>query len=166
MRLTRQPSGNGVQDHGIYGDPFNVSNLDQHLPPAGQFNPYAADPTAISGSGTAFYPPGYQTGPVQPPLYHFYQPYDGYRQDLQPYQRATYDFFISKELREEMQKKMFATQQVMGKQRLGDAPRTKPLRLKLHRQSVAAARTLAFVVPAGYEQQKECILVRLPKLAV
>jgi PAB-dependent poly(A)-specific ribonuclease subunit 3 len=108
-------SGNGVQENGgLYTDPFTTMNsLGQQLPSSNQFNPYAADPNSISGSGSTFYPQQYSTGPIQPPNYHLYQPTDGYRGDLQPWQRATYDFFLPKHLREEMQKKLFAAQQII-----------------------------------------------------
>ncbi|KAK0633724.1 hypothetical protein B0T14DRAFT_415424 [Immersiella caudata] len=108
-------SGNGVQENGgLYTDPFTTMNpLGQQLPANSQYNPYAADPNNISGSGSAFYSQTYSAGPIQPPNYHLYQPTDGYRGDLQPWQRATYDFFLSKDLREELQKKSFAAQQMI-----------------------------------------------------
>ncbi|KAK3331121.1 PAB-dependent poly(A)-specific ribonuclease subunit PAN3 [Apodospora peruviana] len=110
-------SGNGVaQDTSLYADPFtSMGAMGQALPPVGQFNPYANEQNALAGPSGAFYPQHgtYAAGPLQPPNYHLYQPYDSYRTDLQPWQRSTYDFFINDKLREEMQKKMFATQQTM-----------------------------------------------------
>jgi PAB-dependent poly(A)-specific ribonuclease subunit 3 len=110
-------NSNGVpQENGVYNDPFtSMSSMGTALPSAGQYNLYASDHNAITSSGAQFYPqhgtfPG---GPLQPPNYHLYQPHDSYRQELQPWQRATYDFFMPAKMREELQKKMFATQQVM-----------------------------------------------------
>jgi hypothetical protein len=42
-----------------------------------------------------------------------YAPVGPYREDLLPYQRATYDFFMPEKLRSELQRKAFATLQVM-----------------------------------------------------
>ena len=83
--------------------------------PSNQFNPYAGEHTTLAAPPPTFYPQhgAFPAGPLQPPNYHLYQPFDSYRQDLQPWQRATYDFFIPDKIREELQKKMFATQQVM-----------------------------------------------------
>lgn len=87
--------------------------MSQTLPTA-QFNPYAgADPTTLPGSNAAFFSQQFSSGPLPPPNYHLYQPVDSFRIDLQPWQRTTYDFFIPAKMREEMQKKMFATQQIM-----------------------------------------------------
>ncbi len=82
-------------------------------PSTAQYNPYANDATSLQGSGAAYYPQVFSTGLVHPPNYHLYQPYGTYRSDLLPHQRATYDFFIPQKLREELQKKLFATQQVL-----------------------------------------------------
>ncbi|KAL2146987.1 hypothetical protein VTI28DRAFT_1283 [Corynascus sepedonium] len=109
-------NSNGVpQENGIYNDPFTMSSMGAALPAAGQYNLYASDHNALATSGAQFFPQhgAFPTGPLQPPNYHLYQPYDTYRQDLQPWQRATYDFFMPAKMREELQKKMFATQQVM-----------------------------------------------------
>ncbi|KAL2017612.1 hypothetical protein VTK56DRAFT_1932 [Thermocarpiscus australiensis] len=110
-------SGNGVtQENGLYSDPFTtMSSLGTALPSAGQFNLYATDHNALTGTGVPFYPQhgAFPAGPIQPPNYHLYQPFDSYRQELQPWQRTTYDFFMPAKMREELQKKMFATQQVL-----------------------------------------------------
>jgi len=114
--LTYPQNSNGVpQENGIYNDPFTMSSMGAALPAAGQYNLYASDHNALATSGAQFFPQhgAFPTGPLQPPNYHLYQPYDTYRQDLQPWQRATYDFFMPAKMREELQKKMFATQQVM-----------------------------------------------------
>ncbi|KAL2180720.1 uncharacterized protein P884DRAFT_191772 [Thermothelomyces heterothallicus CBS 202.75] len=108
---------NGVpQENGIFNDPFTtLGSIGAALPAAGQYNLYASDHSTLATPGAQFYPQHgtYPAGPLQPPNYHLYQPYDTYRQDLQPWQRATYDFFMPAKMREELQKKMFATQQVM-----------------------------------------------------
>jgi len=86
------------------------------LPAAGQYNlPLYGDHSGLAAPGAPFYPPhaAYPTGPIQPPHYHLYQPFGPYRQELQPWQRATYDFFMPQNLREDLQKKQFATLQVI-----------------------------------------------------
>jgi len=86
------------------------------LPTAGQYNlPLYGDHSGLAAPGAPFYPPhaAYPTGPIQPPHYHLYQPFGPYRQELQPWQRATYDFFMPQNLREDLQKKQFATLQVI-----------------------------------------------------
>ncbi|KAK0723711.1 kinase-like domain-containing protein [Apiosordaria backusii] len=108
--------GNGTtQDNGVYSDPFAINPMSQTLPNNAPFNPYASDHGAVSGAGAGFYPSGgpYASVPMQQPNYHLYQPYDAYRGELQPWQRSTYDFFTPAAMREEIQKKMFATQQTM-----------------------------------------------------
>jgi len=115
-------NSNGVpQENGIYSDPFTtMGSLSSTLPSAGQYNLYASDHNSLGGPGAQFYPQHgtFPAGPLQPPNYHLYQPHDSYRQELQPWQRATYDFFMPAKMREELQKKMFATQQVMPSYRL------------------------------------------------
>jgi len=109
--------GNSAHENGGVYDPFTtMSSVNQQLPSAGQFNPYAADANAMAGSTPAFYSQQYQGALVTPPNYHLYQPYGEYRADrpdLSPWERTTYDFFLPRALREDMQKKSFATQQVM-----------------------------------------------------
>lgn len=117
--LTDAQSGgntNVARDGNHYPDPFtSMSSLGQTLPTSGQFNPYAGDHAAsLAASGTAYYTQqSYNAGLVHPPNYHLYQAFDINKLDLQPYQRSTYDYFIPREVREELQKKMFATQQVL-----------------------------------------------------
>ncbi|KAK3695573.1 hypothetical protein B0T22DRAFT_111771 [Podospora appendiculata] len=109
-------TGNGVaQDGALYGDPFTMGSMGQTLPSASPFHPYANDQNALVSSGATYYQqhPPYGTGPLLPPNYHLYQPADVYRGDMQPWQRSTYDFFMPVKMREHLQKKMFATQQVM-----------------------------------------------------
>lgn len=113
----RGQNANGVtQENGLYNDPFTTLNsMGTALSSAGQFNMYASDHNVLASSGAQFYPQhgAFPAGPLQPPNYHLYQPFDSYRGELQPWQRATYDFFMPTRMREELQKKMFATQQVM-----------------------------------------------------
>ncbi|KAK3372418.1 hypothetical protein B0H63DRAFT_453747 [Podospora didyma] len=110
-------AGNGMSQDNLFHDPFtSIAALGPALPPAAQqYNPYANDHNALAGSGAAFYSQhgAFPAGLTQPPLYHFYTPSDSYRQDLQQWQRSTYDFFMPKNVRETIQKKMYATQQVM-----------------------------------------------------
>ncbi|KAK3500982.1 PAB-dependent poly(A)-specific ribonuclease subunit pan-3 [Neurospora crassa] len=104
-----------TQDGGLYSDPFSISSLGQTMPPAGQYNPYANDPNNLAGAGAGLYQPaGFGNGLVHPPNYHLYQPpSELYRPSLQPYQRTTYDFFIPKDRRENLQKKLFHMQQLL-----------------------------------------------------
>jgi len=114
---------NVARDGNHYPDPFtSMSSLGQTLPTSGQFNPYAGDHAAsLAASGTAYYTQqSYNAGLVHPPNYHLYQAFDINKLDLQPYQRSTYDYFIPREVREELQKKMFATQQVLPNTTLPD----------------------------------------------
>lgn len=108
--------GNGAaQDNGVFSDPFAMNSMAPALANNAPFNPYAGDPSAVSGAGAGFYSSGgaYASVPMQQPNYHLYQPYDAYRGELQPWQRSTYDYFIPAAMREEIQKKMFATQHTM-----------------------------------------------------
>ena len=115
----RQISQNGAQnvtqDGGLYSDPFSISSMGQTMPPTGQYNPYANDPNNLAGAGGGLYQPaGFGNGLVHPPNYHLYQPpSELYRPSLQPYQRTTYDFFIPKDRRENLQKKLFHMQQLL-----------------------------------------------------
>ena len=116
LLIQSQNSNGATQENGLYNDPFTtMGSIGTALPSAGQFNLYASEHNALATSGGSFYPQhgAFPAGPLQPPNYHLYQPFDSYRQELQPWQRATYDFFMPAKMREELQKKMFATQQVM-----------------------------------------------------
>jgi len=102
------------QDSNIYNDPFaTLSSIGQALPPPAPYNPYTGDPSAMAGAGTPFFAQQFSSGPIQPPNYHLYQPHDSYRQDLQPWQRSTYDFFLPADIRKDLQEKAFATQMTL-----------------------------------------------------
>lgn len=166
--LTTPQNANGVaQENGLYNDPFTtMSSLGAGLPSAGQINFYASDHNALATSGTQFYAQhgAYPGGPLQPPNYHLYQPFDSYRQDLQPWQRATYDFFMPAKTREELQKKMFATQQVMPSEcGLALVPGRGA---KSARFWPSSARTVALAVSPGYQQQEEHFIFWLPELGI
>ncbi|KAK0612310.1 PAB-dependent poly(A)-specific ribonuclease subunit PAN3 [Bombardia bombarda] len=109
-------SGKGMNlDTTIYNDPFtSMGSIGQVLPSTSTFNPYAND-NMNNTSGATFYQHqgAYGNGPLMPPSYHLYQPIESYRQDLQPWQKTTYDFFMPAKIREELHKKMLATQQVI-----------------------------------------------------
>lgn len=116
--LTCAQTTNGVgHENGLYADPFTtMSTMGAALPPVSQYSLYAGDHSALAGPAAAFYPQSsaaFAAGPLQPPNYHLYQPFDSYRGELQPWQRTTYDFFLPQKMREDLQKKMFATLQVM-----------------------------------------------------
>ncbi|KAI9675632.1 MAG: PAB-dependent poly(A)-specific ribonuclease subunit 3 [Caeruleum heppii] len=69
-----------------------------------------------SGMGTAYYPG--QGDFTQPLQYHLYAPLGPHRENLLPYQRTVHDFFISDNLREELQRKAEAAQQVLPQSKL------------------------------------------------
>lgn len=92
-------------------DPFSTP-----VPAAPQFNPYANDHAGLAGTSTAAYYQGQGAfpTPLQPPPYHLYANTGPYREDLLPYQRQTRDFFIPDDLREELQKRNHAANQVLA----------------------------------------------------
>ncbi|KAL0937886.1 pab-dependent poly -specific ribonuclease subunit pan3 [Colletotrichum truncatum] len=103
----------GAPDTGLNYDPFTMSNVGQALP-ATPYNPYADDPTGLAGSSAAFFQhQNAYTAPLQPLQYHLYAPVGPYREDLLPFQRQVHDFFLPDKLREDMQRKSEALQQVM-----------------------------------------------------
>ena len=159
-----------AQENGLYADPFTtLGSMATALPAAGQFNLYATEHNALATTGAQFYPQhgAFPTGPLQPPNYHLYQPFDTYRQELQPWQRATYDFFMPAKMREELQKKMFATQQVMPSElRQNSASFSAPSFADPNRLGLTPTRTLALAVPARHKQQEEHVLLWLPELGV
>lgn len=110
-----QGSGNGVvQNSDPFTDPFSMNSMSSALTPMVNYNPYASEQAGLAGP-SGFYPHGnYPVAPL-PPQYHLYQPFDSYRTDLQPWQRATYDFFIPEEIRRDLQSKAWATQQTLCK---------------------------------------------------
>ena len=81
------------------------SNHTQHQP---QINPYAQDPTT-NNSAQYFQTSSY----AQPLQYHLYASLGPHRENLLPYQRAAHDFFISDNLREELQRRSAATLQTL-----------------------------------------------------
>ncbi|KAI1339267.1 hypothetical protein F5Y15DRAFT_83515 [Xylariaceae sp. FL0016] len=112
-----QTTVNGSTDSSSLGyDPFTMSNVTQALQ-SSQYNPYAEDHNPLAGTGTPFYSP--QTAysaPSQPLQYHLYYPIASARENLQPYQRQVYDFFVSETIREDLQKKSEASRQVLASQ--------------------------------------------------
>ena len=104
------------QDSGLgLGDPFNPYadngsyNDVEATPPVQHLNPYAGD--ASAGAGAAYYQP--PAGFTQPLQHHLYAPLGPHRENLLGYQRNVHDFFISENLRQDMQKKADATLQVL-----------------------------------------------------
>ncbi|KAF6840690.1 Pab-dependent poly(A)-specific ribonuclease subunit PAN3 [Colletotrichum plurivorum] len=114
MLTLGQITANGTApDSGLSYDPFTIPNVGQPLP-ATPYNPYAEDPTGLGGSGAAFFQhQNAYSAPLQPLQYHLYAPVGPYREDLLPFQRQVHDFFLPDKLREDMQKKSEALQQVM-----------------------------------------------------
>lgn len=89
--------------------------------PTPQFNPYAEDHSGMASAAAAtsfFQPQNAFTGPLQPLQHHLYAPSNGRRDDLQPYQRSTSDFFIPEDIRQELVKKLEATNQMMPNSQL------------------------------------------------
>lgn len=91
-----------------------MSSVAQSIPSA-PYNPYLVDESSNLGANAAGYFPNqsnYAT-PTQPLQYHLYAPVGPHKEDLAPYQRLVHDFFLPETLREELQKKSEASQQVM-----------------------------------------------------
>ncbi|KXH34174.1 hypothetical protein CSIM01_07176 [Colletotrichum simmondsii] len=113
FELSTGITANGsASETGLSFDPFAMPNVAQPLP-ATPFNPYADDPTGLAGSGAYFQHQNAYTAPLQPLQYHLYAPVGPYRDDLMPFQRQIHDFFLPEKMREEMQRKSEALQQVM-----------------------------------------------------
>lgn len=103
---------NGGSAETGFHDPFGMSTMTQSLATS-QFNPYAEE-HGMTGASTPFYSAqaAYQA-PAQPLQYHQYAPVGPHRSDMASYQRQAHDFFIPTEIREDMQKKLEATRQVL-----------------------------------------------------
>ncbi|GAB7359922.1 hypothetical protein MBLNU230_g7448t2 [Neophaeotheca triangularis] len=93
-----------------YSDPFmsaQAAGLDGIQT---QINPYAS--AASTAGSQAFFQ---DTTSFKHPLnYHLYAAMGPYRQNLQPYQRTTNDFFLDENLREDLQRKSEATLQTFA----------------------------------------------------
>ncbi|KAK4222342.1 PAB-dependent poly(A)-specific ribonuclease subunit PAN3 [Podospora fimiseda] len=109
-------ANNGTQDNSSNttygGDPF-VNRMGGNVSASSyQHNPYAA-----ADQNQLFVPPpppgSLPAGVAPPPNYHLYQPFEPYKGSLQPHQRSTYDFFMPQAMREDIQKKLYATQLVV-----------------------------------------------------
>ncbi|TDZ75150.1 PAN2-PAN3 deadenylation complex subunit PAN3 [Colletotrichum trifolii] len=113
FELSSGVAANGSStDSGLSYDPFTMSSVAQALPPTTPFNPYD-DPTGLGGSNAAYFPHQNYTAPLHPLQYHLYNPVGPYREDLLPFQRQVHDFFLPDKVREDMQRKSEALQQVM-----------------------------------------------------
>ncbi|KAI6363293.1 PAB-dependent poly(A)-specific ribonuclease subunit 3 [Pyricularia grisea] len=112
--LTTNGAAAATQDASLNYDPFTMNSVASALP-AAQYNPYAStDHTGLVAHGGAYFPSaqaGYQS--LIPPSFHLYAPIGPYREDLQPWQRSTYDFFMPENLRLELQNKSHAALQTM-----------------------------------------------------
>lgn len=120
--LTTTSATNGLSGDsggGLY-DAYGMAGMSQALP-ASQYNPYAEDHNSMSAAGASYYPAqAVYSAQLQPLQYHLYAPAGPIRTDLTPYQRQAHDFFISNDLREELQKKSASIRQVMPDSRLPD----------------------------------------------
>ncbi|KAF9872221.1 hypothetical protein CkaCkLH20_10313 [Colletotrichum karsti] len=114
FELSTGVTANGATpDPALNYDPFTMPGVAQALPPT-PFNPYADDPTGLGGSSAAYFQhQNAYTAPLPPLQHHWYAPVGPYREDLLPFQRQVHDFFLPEKLREEMQRKADALQQVM-----------------------------------------------------
>ena len=79
-----------------------------HTSHQAQINPYSQDPS--TSGGVSYYQNSAFAQPIQ---YHLYAPLGPHRENLLPYQRSAYDFFISETLREDLQRKSAATLQTL-----------------------------------------------------
>ncbi|KAI0162252.1 hypothetical protein GGR57DRAFT_317207 [Xylariaceae sp. FL1272] len=103
---------NGTADSSLGFDPF-MSSVTQTLPST-PYNPYADDHNALAAAGASYYAPQSAYAPTQPLQHHLYYPgLANAREQLQPYQRFLFDFFLPEDLRETMQKKADAARQVL-----------------------------------------------------
>ncbi|KAF2271612.1 PAB-dependent poly(A)-specific ribonuclease subunit PAN3 [Westerdykella ornata] len=93
-------------------DPFSSSSL-QGLTGSGHqsaaLNPYAQDPTGMSGASYFQNANTFQSAPS----YHLYWPTGPQPTNLLAYQRTAHDFFIPDALREELQKKAEVARQIL-----------------------------------------------------
>lgn len=81
------------------------------------YNPYADEHAALGA--TAYFGAASAYGaPLQPLQHHLYAPVGPYREDLQPYQRHTADFFLPENVRLDLQKRAEAALQVMPNSQL------------------------------------------------
>lgn len=76
-----------------------------------QMNPYAQDASTMGAVGGAYYQN--QSSFTQPLNYHLYAPLGPHRENLLAFQRTAHDFFITDDLREELQRKAEASRQVL-----------------------------------------------------
>ena len=101
---------NGSLQQGMF-DPYLTSSSplpSSHGQHQAQINPYAQDTTASNNSQY------FQTNTYAQPLqYHLYASLGPHRENLLPYQRAAHDFFINDNMREDLQRKSAATQQIL-----------------------------------------------------
>ena len=92
-----------------YASSSTAMNNVSHPHQAPQINPYSQNATA--GNNASYYQSN--SFAQQPLQYHLYSPLGPHRETLLPYQRTTNDFFISDTLREDLQRKSAATQQIL-----------------------------------------------------
>lgn len=94
-------------------DPFNTSSAIPTITGSGHqassINPYAQDPTGLTGASYYQTANTFQTSPS----YHLYWPVGPQPTNLLGYQRTAHDFFIPDALREDLQKKAEVARQVL-----------------------------------------------------
>ncbi|KAH6688919.1 PAB-dependent poly(A)-specific ribonuclease subunit PAN3 [Plectosphaerella plurivora] len=112
--LNSSPSANGnAAETPMAYDAFSMAGLGQGLSTA-QYNPYLDDPSGMGASSSIFQQQNAFAAPIQPLQYHLYAPLGVTRDGLLPYQRQTHDFFLPESIREEAQRKLEATHQVLA----------------------------------------------------
>jgi len=101
-------------DGAISYDPFTMPSVAQALSSASPFNPYAEDPSVLSGAGAQYYgAQGGYTAPLQPLNHHLYNPVNPSRENLLPHQKQIQELFIPEHVREDLAKKAEAARQVL-----------------------------------------------------
>ena len=133
-----------------YGNTVHAMHQQPHGPPQPQMNPYAQD-SVTNGNGTYFQENSF----TQPLQYHLYAPMAPHRENLSAYQRAAQDFFISPDLREELQRKSAATLQTLPSE-FGVVYLVGAFRLTLCRLELAADRVLPLPSSIRHLESKEC----------
>lgn len=102
---SNNPTSTPAPDHNSSYDLFTAG-----MP---SVNPYETEHLNSMTASAFYHNSGAYSSPLQPPAYHLYANIGPHREDLQPHQRQMRDFFMSDDLREELQKKSHAARQVL-----------------------------------------------------
>ncbi|KAI0395200.1 hypothetical protein F5Y17DRAFT_221510 [Xylariaceae sp. FL0594] len=103
---------NGNGENALSYDPF-LSTVPQTLQTA-PYNPYVEDANPLAPATAPYYSAqNNYSAALQPLQYHLYYPLTSIRENLQPFQRAVFEFFLPESLREDLQKKSEAVRKVV-----------------------------------------------------